>query len=66
MAIGKGDLADSEQRTALHYAVAYDRAPAVKVGALRGSARRRDAADLQPRRQSVPSGPPPPPAPATR
>ncbi|KAL4451917.1 hypothetical protein ABPG75_007579 [Micractinium tetrahymenae] len=31
MAIGKGDLADSEQRTALHYAVAYDRAPAVKA-----------------------------------
>ncbi|KAL4420240.1 hypothetical protein ABPG77_011064 [Micractinium sp. CCAP 211/92] len=31
MAIGKGDLADSELRTALHYAVAYDRAPAVKA-----------------------------------
>lgn len=31
MAIGKGALTDNEQRTALHYAVAYDRTAAVKV-----------------------------------
>lgn len=31
MAIGKGALTDGEQRTALHYAVAYDRTPAVKA-----------------------------------
>lgn len=31
MAIGKGDLKDGEGRTALHYAVAYDQAPAVQA-----------------------------------
>lgn len=31
MAIGKGDLTDSEGRGALHYAVAYNRPPAVQV-----------------------------------
>ena len=33
MAIGKGALADSEQRTALHYAVAYDKPDALQVRA---------------------------------
>jgi ankyrin repeat protein len=31
MAVGKGSEKDGQGRTALHYAVAYDRAPAVKA-----------------------------------
>ncbi len=31
MAIGKGDLKDGQGRSALHYAVAYDRSEAVQA-----------------------------------